>query len=70
MIGTGYVGLVSGVCFADLGNDVICVDRNIKKVDNLSKIFFDNIYLPITALLEGAFLIDGFSTTLLTVKLL
>ena len=37
MIGTGYVGLVSGVCFADLGNDVICVDRNIKKVDNLKK---------------------------------
>jgi UDPglucose 6-dehydrogenase len=37
MIGTGYVGLVSGVCFSDLGNDVICVDRDIKKVDNLKK---------------------------------
>ena len=32
MIGTGYVGLVSGVCFSDLGNDVICVDKDIKKV--------------------------------------
>ena len=27
MIGTGYVGLVSGVCFSDLGNEVICVDN-------------------------------------------
>ena len=37
MIGTGYVGLVSGVCFSDLGNDVICVDRDLKKVNNLKK---------------------------------
>ena len=37
MIGTGYVGLVSGVCFADLGNDVICVDKDIKKIDLLSR---------------------------------
>ena len=37
MIGTGYVGLVSGVCFSDLGNDVICVDRNVKKVNELKK---------------------------------
>ena len=37
MIGTGYVGLVSGVCFSDLGNNVICVDRDLKKVDNLKK---------------------------------
>ena len=37
MIGTGYVGLVSGVCFSDLGNDVICVDRDIKKIENLRK---------------------------------
>ena len=35
MIGTGYVGLVSGVCFADLGNDVICVDKDISKIDKL-----------------------------------
>ena len=35
MIGTGYVGLVSGVCFADLGNDVVCVDRDIKKIKSL-----------------------------------
>ena len=37
MIGTGYVGLVSGVCFADLGNDVICVDKDLKKIDLLTK---------------------------------
>ena len=35
MIGTGYVGLVSGVCFSDLGNDVICVDRDSKKINDL-----------------------------------
>ena len=37
MIGTGYVGLVSGVCFSDLGNDVICVDKDKNKIDNLKK---------------------------------
>ena len=37
LIGTGYVGLVSGVCFSDLGNEVICVDRDIKKIENLKK---------------------------------
>ena len=37
MIGTGYVGLVSGVCFSDLGNNVICVDKDIKKINNLKK---------------------------------
>ena len=35
MIGTGYVGLVSGVCFSDLGNEVVCVDRDKKKINNL-----------------------------------
>ena len=37
MIGTGYVGLVSGVCFADLGNEVICVDKNLNKINKLKK---------------------------------
>ena len=35
MIGTGYVGLVSGVCFSDLGNNVICVDKDANKIDQL-----------------------------------
>ena len=37
MIGTGYVGLVSGVCFADLGNDVVCVDKDVSKISSLTK---------------------------------
>ena len=35
MIGTGYVGLVSGVCFSDFGHDVVCVDKDPKKIDAL-----------------------------------
>lgn len=34
-IGTGYVGLVSGVCFSDLGNSVICIDKDRKKLTQL-----------------------------------
>ena len=37
MIGTGYVCLVSGVCFSDLGNDVICVDKDQDKINNLKQ---------------------------------
>ena len=36
MIGTGYVGLVSGACFADLGNDVVCVNNDLNKSENLT----------------------------------
>ena len=36
MVGTGYVGLVSGICFADLGNEVICVDKDKNKIINLN----------------------------------
>ncbi|KQO08253.1 UDP-glucose dehydrogenase family protein [Sphingomonas sp. Leaf242] len=35
VIGTGYVGLVSGACFADFGHDVICVDKDESKIDAL-----------------------------------
>ena len=36
VIGTGYVGLVSGTCFAEFGVDVICVDKDKKKIDELN----------------------------------
>jgi UDPglucose 6-dehydrogenase len=37
MIGTGYVGLVSGACFADFGHDVVCIDKDAGKIDRLKK---------------------------------
>ena len=36
MIGSGYVGLVSGVCFSDFGHDVVCVDKNVEKIEMLN----------------------------------
>ena len=36
VIGTGYVGLVTGVCFADLGNTVYCVDKDVHKIKKLN----------------------------------
>src|ERR1035441_7083591 len=37
MIGTGYVGLVSGACFADFGHDVTCVDKDTGKIAALAR---------------------------------
>ncbi len=37
MVGTGYVGLVSGTCFAEFGHDVICVDKDKSKIDSLKQ---------------------------------
>ena len=37
MIGAGYVGLVSGACFADFGHDVCCVDKDPRKIEALRR---------------------------------
>ncbi len=37
MVGSGYVGLVSGACFADFGHDVVCIDKDQSKIDALHK---------------------------------
>src|SRR5258708_3526465 len=36
VVGTGYVGLVSGACLADLGHDVTCIDTDVRKINTLS----------------------------------
>ncbi|MBY0395257.1 MAG: nucleotide sugar dehydrogenase, partial [Thermoleophilia bacterium] len=37
MVGTGYVGLVSGVCFSDFGHEVVCVDKDPRKIEMLKR---------------------------------
>src|SRR5688572_27683391 len=37
VVGTGYVGLVVGACFAETGNDVVCADLDQKKIDGLKQ---------------------------------
>lgn len=46
VVGTGYVGLVSGTCFASIGHEVICIDNDQAKIDNLNNDGIIPIYEP------------------------
>lgn len=37
IVGAGYVGLVSGICFSDFGHEIICVEKDLKKLAMLEK---------------------------------
>ena len=63
MIGTGYVGLVSGTCFADIGNQVICVDKDQDKIKKL-KSGISPIYEPgLNELIKNNYLAKRLSFT-------
>ena len=55
MIGTGYVGLVSGTCFADIGHTVYCVDKDIRKINKL---------ISVVRCLQSVWSINSFQDTL------
>ncbi|MDR1684337.1 MAG: UDP-glucose/GDP-mannose dehydrogenase family protein [Elusimicrobiota bacterium] len=55
MVGTGYVGLVSGACFAHLGHNVICVDNNRERIKNLKKGIMPIYEKDLAAIVQNAY---------------
>ena len=63
MIGSGYVGLVSGTCFADFGHTVCCIDKDPSKIERLQRgeipIYEPGLDVLVAHLPVGVFITDG-----------
>ena len=52
VVGAGYVGLVSGACFAEFGVDVVCVDKDKSKIDETKKNYAKIFILSLTLIFD------------------
>ena len=53
MLGSGYVGLVTGACFSEFGYEVICVDKDNKKINNLKNKLYEQVNILGDTLLDN-----------------